>query len=70
MAVRYVPLTAIFPLTSRATLWRWRKARKIPPPDLVINGREFYLESRFAPRDDDADQAEGELTEAAAQDQA
>ncbi len=57
MAVRLVTLTELFPNTHRVTLWRWRKAGKLPPPDRVINRREFYLESRFAAPDDAAHDA-------------
>jgi hypothetical protein len=46
MPMRYVSLSDLFPTKSRATLYRWRKAGKIRKPDLVINGREFYLEER------------------------
>jgi hypothetical protein len=62
MAVSYVTLADLFPTVHRTTLYRWRKAGKLPKPDRVINGREYYLESRFAPRAD----AEAENTEAAA----
>jgi|tagenome__1003787_1003787.scaffolds.fasta_scaffold19145840_2 hypothetical protein len=46
MSVSYVPLSKLLPTVSRATRYRWRKAGKIRKPDLVINGREFYLEER------------------------
>jgi len=44
MAVRYVSLSDLFPNVSRATRYRWRKEGKLPKPDLVINGREYYLD--------------------------
>ena len=47
--IRYVPLTALFPCTSRATPWRWRRDGKISPPDLKINNREYWIERRLAP---------------------
>ena len=52
MTVRYVTLSDVFPNVSRATLYRWRQKRKLPPPDRVINNREYYLESRFAASDE------------------
>ena len=54
MSTRYVSLSDLFPNRSRATLYRWRKARKVPKPDLVINGREYYLERPLAESADDA----------------
>jgi hypothetical protein len=50
--VRYVSLSDLFPGKHRCTLYRWRKAGKLGKPDLVINGREYYREDRFAPPDD------------------
>src|SRR3954453_13847300 len=55
MSVSYVPLSKLLPTVSRATRYRWRKAGKIRKPDLVINGREFYLEER--PLDQSANDA-------------
>ena len=26
------------------TRWRWRKTRVLPPPDTIINGREYWYE--------------------------
>ena len=48
--VRYVALSDLFPNVHRTTRYRWRRDGKIGPPDLVINGREYYREDRFAPR--------------------
>ncbi|MGY3122744.1 hypothetical protein ACVWXQ_006681 [Bradyrhizobium sp. S3.14.4] len=43
-AIRYVPLWELFPCTHRVTLYRWLRDGKIPPPDLVIGNRKFWIE--------------------------
>jgi len=45
--MRLRPLSLIFPDTSRATLWRWRKQGLLGEPDFVAHGREYYNEARF-----------------------
>jgi len=52
--MRYVTWADLFPNKSRATLYRWRKAGKLPKPDLVIAGREYVIER---PLDQPADEA-------------
>ena len=54
MSMRYVSLSDLFPTKSRATLYRWRKAGRLPKPDLVINGREYYVERPLGQPTDDA----------------
>ncbi len=50
--IRYVTLQVLFPRTSRVTLYRWRRAGLIPPPDLVIGNRSYYIERPLAPPQD------------------
>ena len=63
MSVRYVSLGDLFPNVHRTTRYRWRRAGKLGKPDLVINGREYYREDRFAPREDDADDSQRDQAE-------
>ena len=48
-------LRSLFPDKTRTTLWRWRRAGVIGPPDALINGIPYYDESRFISQDQDED---------------
>ena len=68
--MRLRPLSLIFPDTSRATLWRWRKQGLLGEPDFVAHGREYYNEARFVkplapPPDDAGEQGQSETHTAA-----
>ncbi len=58
MTVRLVTLKDVFPNRDRVTLYRWRKAGKVPPPDMKVGGVSYYREDRFAkPPADESDTA-------------